>query len=51
MLEDDCELWRALLLELDVELDDLELGTSRILSSRPVVGSVVEGLAGSWETW
>ena len=26
------------------------LGTSRILSLRPVVGSVVDGRAGSWET-
>jgi len=28
-----------------------EGGTSRMLSWRPVVGSRVEGWAGSWETW
>lgn len=26
-------------------------GISRILSLRPVVGSVVDSRAGSWETW
>jgi hypothetical protein len=33
------------------DLLDLSGGTSRMFSMRPVVGSVVESWAGSWETW
>lgn len=33
------------------EDDFLAAGMSRMLSLRPVVGSVVCSLAGSWETW
>lgn len=36
--------------EEDLE-DDLEEVTSRMLRTRPVVGSVVESSAGLWETW
>jgi hypothetical protein len=36
------ELWE----DLDDDLLDLSLGTSRMLSSRPVVGSTVEGSLG-----
>jgi len=32
-------------------LEDFSLGTSRMFNTRPVVGSVVEDWAGSWETW
>jgi hypothetical protein len=39
VLEDD--LW---------EDEDSEFGTSRMFRMRPVVGSVVEDWAGSWET-
>jgi hypothetical protein len=40
----------------DLEEDDLDDllevdGTSRMFKTRPVVGSVVEAWAGSWETW
>jgi len=35
--------------DLDEDLD--EGGTSRMFRSRPVVGSVVDDVAGSWETW
>jgi hypothetical protein len=48
-------------LELEEDLEDLEEddledlleedGTSRMFRTRPVVGSVVEAWAGSWETW
>jgi hypothetical protein len=31
--------------------EDFSDGTSRMLRTRPVVGSVVEDWAGSWETW
>ena len=31
--------------------EDLAAGMSMMLSLRPVVGSVVWSLAGSWETW
>jgi len=46
--------------ELDDDLDDFEeddfeddfsLGTSRMFSTRPVVGSVVDDCPGSCETW
>lgn len=41
-------------LEDEDDLEDLSLleedGTSRIFKTRPVVGSVVEAWAGSWET-
>ena len=33
------------------DLPDLSGGTSRMFKTRPVVGSVVESSAGSWETW
>jgi len=37
--------------ELDLEdLEDFSDGTSRMFRTRPVVGSVVEDWAGSWET-
>jgi hypothetical protein len=39
------------LLEEEEEEEDFSMGTSRMLSTRPVVGSVVEAIAGSWETW
>ena len=49
------EEWRDELDDLDDLDDDFEedfsLGTSRMLSTRPVVGSVVEACPGSWETW
>jgi hypothetical protein len=34
-----------------LEEEDLLDGTSRMFKARPVVGSVVEATAGSWETW
>lgn len=57
----DCELTRRCsrlvpeeredeLCDVDEDLEDL-LGMSRMLSLRPVVGSVVWSLAGSCETW
>jgi hypothetical protein len=60
--EEECLLEEELLLEEDLEdlededdLEDLSLleedGTSRMFKTRPVVGSVVEAWAGSWETW
>jgi hypothetical protein len=48
LLEEDLD---DLLEEEDLE-DLLEVdGTSRMFKTRPVVGSVVEAWAGSWETW
>jgi len=38
-------------LDEEDDLEDLSDGTSRIFRERPVVGSVVESWAGSWETW
>jgi hypothetical protein len=32
-------------------LEDFSRGTSRMFKIRPVVGSVVDDCAGSWETW
>lgn len=62
--EDECLLEEEDLLEEDEEdLDDLDVddedfddllgedGTSRMFKTLPVVGSVVELCAGSWETW
>ena len=51
--EEECLLEEVLLEE---DLDDLEDllevdETSRMFKTRPVVGSVVEAWAGSWETW
>jgi len=48
LLEEEC-----LLDDLLDDLEDLldEDGTSRMFKTRPVVGSVVEAWAGSWETW
>jgi hypothetical protein len=38
--------------DLDEDLcDDFSDGTSRMFKTRPVVGSVVDDSAGSWETW
>lgn len=41
--------------ELDLldrdEDEDFSTGTSRMFRTRPVVGSVVEAVAGSWDTW
>jgi len=38
--------------DLDEDLDeDFSDGTSRMFKTRPVVGSVVDDWAGSWETW
>jgi len=50
---DDEEWWRDELLLEDLleDLLDLSLGTSRMLSARPVVGSTVEASLGLWETW
>jgi len=50
LLEEECldELELEL---LDERLEDFSLGTSRMFNTRPVVGSVVEDTAGSWETW
>jgi hypothetical protein len=57
---EECLLEEEDLLEEDLEdleeLEDLEDllevdGTSRMFKTRPVVGSVVEAWAGSWETW
>jgi hypothetical protein len=41
VLEDDEDLWE----------EDFSDGTSRMLRTRPVVGSVVEDWAGSCDTW
>ena len=42
-------------LELDLEddlcADEFSAGTSRMFKTRPVVGSVVDDWAGSWDTW
>lgn len=48
LLEDD--LWEEECEECE-ECEDLSLGTSRMFSTRPVVGSVVDDCPGSWETW
>jgi len=60
---DDEEEWREELLLLDLCDDDEEdlceededlcepVGTSRMFSSRPVVGSVVDSTLGLWATW
>jgi len=58
--EEECLLEEEVLLEEDLD-DDLEEddlddlleadGTSRMFKTRPVVGSVVEAWAGSWDTW
>jgi len=37
--------------DLEDDLVDFSEGTSRMFNTRPVVGSVVEAWAGSWETW
>lgn len=51
---DDLELEECLELDeldLDDRLDDFSTGTSRMFRTRPVVGSVVDEMAGSCETW
>lgn len=50
LLEEECLLELELEL-LDERLEDFSLGTSRMFNTRPVVGSMVEETAGSWETW
>jgi len=53
-LEEDEDLLDECLEELELLedlLEDFSLGTSRMFNTRPVVGSVVEETAGSWETW
>jgi hypothetical protein len=57
-LLDDLEEYECLSLLEEVLEEDLLLclsdfpdGTSRMFRTRPVVGSVVEDWAGSWETW
>lgn len=37
--------------DLREDFSDLSVGTSRMFSSRPVVGSVVESTLGLWATW
>jgi hypothetical protein len=37
--------------ELDLWLEDFSDGTSKMFRTRPVVGSVVDDWAGSWDTW
>jgi len=51
LLEEEC-LLEDLLEDLE-DLSDLleDDGTSRMFKTRPVVGSVVDAWAGSWETW
>jgi hypothetical protein len=50
--EDEECLEDELLLDEDLwEEEDFSLGTSRMFNTRPVVGSVVDACAGSWETW
>jgi hypothetical protein len=48
LLEEECLEELEL---LDERLEDFSDGTSRMFNKRPVVGSVVEETAGSWETW
>jgi len=48
LLDEECLEELELLEDL---LEDFSLGTSRMFNTRPVVGSVVEETAGSWETW
>jgi len=51
LLEEDLDDLSDLLEDLE-DLSDLEVdGTSIMFRTRPVVGSVVEAWAGSWETW
>jgi hypothetical protein len=40
-----------LCLEDECLLEAFSWGTSRMFNTRPVVGSVVDGWPGSWETW
>lgn len=57
--EDDEDEWCLELLLEDLEEEwwdededeDLDLGTSKMFSSRPVVGSLVEASLGLCETW
>jgi hypothetical protein len=53
LLEDLSDLLEEDLDDLLEDLEDLleEDGTSRMFKTRPVVGSVVDAWAGSWETW
>jgi hypothetical protein len=48
--DEEC-LDEELLLDEDLWEEDFSLGTSRMFNTRPVVGSVVDDWAGSWETW
>lgn len=47
LLEDLEEEWW----DEDEDEEDLDLGTSKMFSSRPVVGSLVEASLGLCETW
>jgi len=47
LLEEDLEEEEL----LEDDLEDFSAGTSRMFNTRPVVGSVVDDWAGSWETW
>jgi len=50
-LDDDLDEDFSLDDELDLDLEeDFSDGTSRMFRTRPVVGSVVDDCAGSWET-
>jgi len=51
LLEEECLEELELLDERLEDFSDFSLGTSRMFNTRPVVGSVVEETAGSWETW
>jgi hypothetical protein len=51
LLDEECLEELELLWDEDDLLEDFSRGTSRMFNTRPVVGSVVEETAGSWETW
>jgi len=48
LLDEECDL---LLLDFLLDFSDLSWGTSRMFSSRPVVGSTVDSSLGLCETW
>jgi hypothetical protein len=48
---DELECFDEDKLDLDDREEDFSTGTSRMFRTRPVVGSVVEAVAGSWDTW
>jgi hypothetical protein len=49
-LSEDEECFDELVLEDDL-WEDFSDGTSKMFRMRPVVGSVVDDWAGSWDTW